>query len=70
MNFEPCFVYVRLGRRVHSKSRTPVQLGLLLGQSGDSGDGVWGGAVLCSKLANQQIPGQTSGIFSGLILHA
>ena len=54
---------------VHSKTRTSVQLGILLGLSGDSGDGmggggqrrrVWeggGGAVLCINLANQMQEG-------------
>ena len=40
--------------KVHSKTRTTVQLGILLGLSGDSGDGMGvGGAVLCINLANQ-----------------
>ena len=56
--------------RVHSKTRTSVQLGILLGLlSGDSGDEmgvggqrrrVWeggGGAVLCINLANQMQEG-------------
>ena len=57
---------------VHSKTRTSVQLGILLGLSGDSDDGmgggggggqrrrVWeggGGAVLCINLANQMQEG-------------
>ena len=54
---------------VHSKTRTFVQLGILLGLSGDSGDGMeggqrrwdWGGggggAVLCINPANQMHKG-------------
>ena len=55
--------------RGHSKTRTSVQLGILLGLSGDSGDGMergaaamgyWeggGGAVLCINSANQMHKG-------------
>ena len=51
--------------KVHSKTRTSVQLGILLGLSGDSGDGMGGGAaatggggaVLCINLANQMQEG-------------
>ena len=54
---------------VHSKTRTSIQLGILLGLSGDSGDGMGGGggggaaatggggAVLCINLANQMQEG-------------
>ena len=73
-----CLILVRVSPRkptfsrsrlttVHSKTRTSVQLGILLGLSGDSGDGMGGGggaaatggegAVLCIHLANQMQEG-------------
>ena len=67
--FGVCVSARRLRYMVHSKTRTSVQLGILLGLSGDSGDGmggggqrrrVWeggGGAVLCVNLANQMQEG-------------
>ena len=41
----PCFYLdlVLIHFEVHSKTRTSVQLGILLGLSGDSGDGMGGG---------------------------